>query len=632
MNTDLKKVLVLDPVVDVEESYMASEAVFKGGINKSIFRYTADSASDQNIIFNNITPPSLTTDTKRDLRIQYSFCVGVVYVTATGAPNFNAVDVNGIPVDGIVPGTVSTTVAPSTSYAVVPRACPLQSAASAIELRLNGSATSISINDYACIYPHILDQESMKSYGSEMPLQKDNSALYMDPTKRYPAVFVGNATGATAPVTGSVFTGYTDNRSPFAPYDSNTSLPSRGSFVWTQVVVPTAVPSEATLSYAVYRLTCVEQLFISPMTWMSAMDSSSGLCLVNNLVLNIRFQDVNRMISAYLPAGAALTVTTNNSMVLTAGTHPVTVTSLGNGTPELLIEYITQDPILASKLPAVVCYDYSLIQPFITSNQLGGVVAGTAIPKSITVQSLRLASIPSKLYIFARPSKAFFTTAAISQTTPDTFLRITNISLSFNNRINLFATYTEEDLYQMSVKNGLQDSFNDWKYQTGSVLIIDISRDIGLDSDESEGQANKYSTVQATITYSSSPVSYNGQTTATNYDTYILVEQPGKAFINASECQYLLTGPSAAEVLSLTSNLDNKVDRVDLEGKGVGGGVFSNVGRLFKSGIQKFKTLNPEHVSKGLEMAQGALKSLGLGVAGGGVAGGAMRGKHNRVW
>ena len=40
MNTELRKKLVIDPVVDVEESYQAIEIVRKSGVNKSIYKYT----------------------------------------------------------------------------------------------------------------------------------------------------------------------------------------------------------------------------------------------------------------------------------------------------------------------------------------------------------------------------------------------------------------------------------------------------------------------------------------------------------------------------------------------------------------------------------------------------------------
>ena len=623
MNTDLNKVLVLDPVVDVEESYRASEAVVKSGVNKSIYIYSADSYSNSNFIWNNIVAPSLSTVVKRDLRVRYGVSVAVVWTTATGGPNINAVNADGAPVgfNGLANG--------STSYGIAPRAVPLQSSASAVELRLNGSSTSTSINDYACIYPHILDNDTLNRWSSEMPLMKDNSPAYQDPNGYY----AGNVqlTGALpAGITGATLTaGYADNRNPLAPYGANTTCPTRGSYVWTQTLAPTVAGA---FTYAIYRIELVEQLFISPMVWADMMDKSAGICNLNNLICNIRFQDVNRLISANLPAGCTLTVSLQSNYSLSVNGSIVSVAS-GIENPQLLVEYITQDPIMASRLPQTVSYDYSLVQPFITPV---GNVSNTTTPNgfaSLTAQSLRLASIPSKLFLYARPSKNYLaTSSANAQTTPDNFLRITGIKINFNNRINLFATYTESDLYLMSVRNGLQDTFNDWRYNSGSVVIIDVAKDIGLESDECEGQANKYSTLQATITFNQAPLQYWGQATDVNYDFYILVEQPGKAFINASECQFILNGPSASEVLALTSNLDNKIDHTDLEGKGVGGSVFGKFGNLFKSGVNAFKNVNPEHVAKGMEMAQGALKSLGLGVAGGSTAGGAMRGKHSRVY
>ena len=620
MNTDLPKVLVLDPVVDVEESYKATEAVVKSGVNKSIYFYSADSWSNSNYIWNNITPPSLSTVVKRDLRVKYTVAVALVWPTLSAGPHINAVTSNGI-VTGFN-GLADT----SPSFAVIPRAVPLQSAASAVELRLNGSSTSTSINDYACVYPHLLESDALNRWSSEMPLEKDNSPLYQNPTAYYPGnvVSVAGTPPATA-IISTLTTGYTDFRNPFAPYGANTAVPTRGSFVWTQVTPPTA---SGTDSYAVYTIELVEQLFISPMVWADMMDKSAGICNLNNLILNIRFQDVNRLISAVFPVGGSAVVSLqNNFNIPTQAGNVVAVTSIQS--PILLVEYITQDPILAARLPRTCAYDYSLIQPFITSI---GAINDTTIPatgfNNFTAQSLRLASIPSKIFLYARPSKSYLATGAVqAQTTPDSFLRITNIKLNFNNRINLFATYSEYDLYLMSVRNGLQDSFIDWKYNTGSIVIIDVAKDIGLESDECEGQANKYSTLQATISFSQSPLQYWNQTTLINYDFYMLVEQPGKAFINASECQYILNGPSASEVLALTSNLDNKIDHTELEGMGVGGSVFGKVGNLFKSGVNSFKNINPDHVAKGMEMAQGALKSLGLGVAGG-----AMRSKHSRVY
>ena len=585
MNTDIQPVLVLDPIVDVEESYRASEVVKKGGVNRSMYLYTADSASDQNIIFNNITPPSLNTITRRSLVVKYSILVMTSHSTASAGDkvNINAVDSAGAPVANTL-GYVQ----------VVPRACPLQNCASSIELRLNGSATSTSANDYISIYPHLLSDEDKRRFSNFMPLQKDDSATYA------PVNVIATATAQQS------------NRSPFNNYTANPYETARGGYVWEQVDTGTS----GTLTYFIYKLTLEEELFISPMVWGKMANECAGLTNLNNLILNIRLGDVTRAISV----GGLVGTGTIAGVSLTTLTRPGGAAKSA-GTPSLQIQYITPDPILAAKAPSTTAMDFSLIQPFITS--VGNVNNATGAVPDFTLQSLRLASIPSKLYIYACPSKNGRTNA-----TPDTFLNITNLSLTFNNRINLFATYSELDLYSMSVKNGLKDSWVDWKYKTGSVVIIDVAEDICLDSDETDGQSNKFSTLQVKLGYSSSPIAYAGLSANVSYDFYVLVEQPGKCFINSSECQYALTGPSASQVLKLTSELDAKVSKSDIAGGAVGGGMMSDVGKLLKSGVQKFKDLNPETVSRGVEMAQSALKSLGMGV--GGAVGGKV--KHSRVY
>ena len=69
---ELQKVLAIDPITNVEETYKMKEVVYKSNVNNSQFQYKADSYSDTNIIFNNITPPSLNTVLPRCLRLRYT--------------------------------------------------------------------------------------------------------------------------------------------------------------------------------------------------------------------------------------------------------------------------------------------------------------------------------------------------------------------------------------------------------------------------------------------------------------------------------------------------------------------------------------------------------------------------------
>jgi hypothetical protein len=588
---NLEKVVAIDPVVDVEETFHPKEVIARGGVNKSVFQMNADSWSDQVIVFNNITPPSLTTVVQRVLRLRYKIYITCVYTTAGAAypatPYFPAVQANGTVYQLAVSGIL--------------RSFPLQSAASSIEVRINGAATSVSPNDHICMFPHILTDEEQRRFCSDFPCEKDDLALYVDAANNL--------------------------RSPFKSYQQNTTVPSRGSY-FGKLISSTAATPTANQTTDVYEFEVVEQLVVSPFTYGDGMQAT-GLANINNITLNIRIADINRALSVMpsaLAGGNTVSATINNGAA--------------SFRPQLLLEYITQDPVLASRQPEQLIYNYELVQPFISPlpNQW---VNNSAALTSFPSQSIRLASIPDKLFIFARPSKSSLSTAALAQNTPDTFLRITGLRINYNNRISIFGTYSESDLYKMSVRNGLKSSWHDWQYRTGSLAIIDITNDICLEPDQAAGMANQYSTLQVYADVSASPLAYAAQTQALNYDLYVVVSQNGKAAISKSECQFLLQGVNGDEVLAVSSNPAAKVDATDMQNQtkasgGSGGSLWGSIGKIATKGLHLLHHVKPHH----LEMAREGLKHLGLhhggAVAGGAVAGGAVAGgkmgKHKRVY
>ena len=579
---NLEKKVAIDPKVNVEETFSPVEIISKGGINKSIFQMNADSYSDQILVWNNITPPALTTCVERSLRVRYYVYVKSVYVTADAADSS---------LSGYFPAT--TNGAPyKTALSGVLRAFPLQSATSSVELRINGNATSVSINDYVCMFPHLLSNDEVNRQCSEFPCQKDDSSLY---------TLVG-----------------ADLRSPFAIYGSNTTVPSRGSF--TGQLLSTQATANATTTDT-YVFEVVEQLLISPATFGDGMDGM-GLSMINNLTLNVRIADVNRMVSV-LPSVLAANNTSVAVSIANVWNANGTVGGAGFR-PQLLLEYITPDPVISSRMPEQLVYNYELVQPFITPT--GTQWLNTTNPvSSLASQSIRISSIPDKIYVFARPSKGAINTATLAQQTPDTFLRITGMKLNYNNRINLFATYTEKDLYKMSVSNGLQDSFHDWAYRSGSIVCIDVSKDICLESDECAGQANKYSTLQCYVDLSASPLAYSGNGTQLPYDLYIVICQNGKAVISKSSCDFLLTAPSGEEVLAVTADVSAKVDASDVNtaGKVDGGSLFGTGAKLLHRGLD-FLASNPQHLKKASEMIKER--------AGAVVGGSAHKKKSKRVY
>lgn len=576
---ELEKVLVIDPVTNVEETYKTKEVVYKSNVNTSLYRYDADSQSTTNIIFNNITPPSLNTVINRCLKLKYTLYVSVTGNGAAPTLKANAIGNTGSQIAG--------------PYGIFLADSPLQSSCTAIELRINGSSTSISPNDYIQLYSHMASKDDLNMFSTTYPHQKDNMAVYLLPG-----------------------TDSNNFRAPYQTFNVNTDLQSRASSVWKYTGTATNTDS--------YTVEVMEDLYLSPCVWGELANKCAGLSNINNLTLNIRIADLRRAVRCQSASNYAYAAATNAITAIDVNFGPT-----GGKNAELELQYITPDPVLAAKMPSVLAMDYDYIQSFISNPSSQTIGAST----QVTLQSVRLPSIPKRLYVYAKPKKSVVQAAPYINTVPDFFLPITNLQVTFNNRINLLANDIPQTLYNKSVANGLKDSFYEWQYGCGSIMIIDVAKDLGLEADECAGQANKYSTLQITMSVSNSNLAFqdviagpagSNLLDVAAYDFYILVESPGKAFVTPSDCQFVLTGPSSAEVLALTSTMDKVVDHSDLDGKQVGGGAFG-IGKLFKSGLRMLKNVDPERVAQGVKGVQQTLGAMGLGVAGGAM-------KHKRVY
>ena len=585
---NLEKVLVIDKKVDIEETYKPKEFVRKGGINKSMYVATADSYGDQLISWNNVVPPTPNTVVERSLRVRYTLTVISVYLN--GADNFYRM----LALDGRAGGNFGQLMHQGVNNVVL-RALPLQSASTTVEAKINGTPCSMSSNDVACLYPHLFLEDEQKRFSSEFPCQKDSIALYS-------AVAVNSG----------------ENRSPFAMYEQNTEIPSRASYLATLVSRTADVPAAGSTT-DVYSVDVTEQMVgVSPFNYGNRMNDT-GLSNLNNLTVSIKIADIQKCLSVCAPPANGQTVTC----------------TVQNSRPSLLIEYITPDPIIAAKMPSELIYDYEQVTPYPTPilDQLTW-QAGALQYSTVTANALRLSSIPSRIYIYAKPRKQWLGTGAnpvVNNQIPDTFLGITGLNIVYNNRIGLFSTFTAKDLYKMSVANGLQDSFQDFTYATGSVVIIDVQKDICLDSDEDTGQSNRYSTLQAFVTVNNAPLCYANNTLQVAYDLYMTVVLPGKCLVTKSSCELLLAGVSASEVLALSANPELKVHEDDANKHAQGSG-FGRLGKLLHSGLSIAKTalhhIKPEHI----EFAQKALKHIGIGgsVSAGSMVAGKVR--HRRAY
>lgn len=195
-------------------------------------------------------------------------------------------------------------------------------------------------------------------------------------------------------------------------------------------------------------------------------------------------------------------------MILPANQNPATLNAptVTFNNPVLLFKYVT--PSLLQKLPRSISYPYFSVDRYPT-------VASSALAPDAQVilqsNNIQLKSIPRKIYFFARRQNS-----DESMTTTDTYFGIKNISVNWNNESGLLSSATQQDLYNISKKNGVNLSWSQWAGDysfvgqtpantskiglVGSIICLEMGTDIALREDECPGMLGTYQLqINATI-------------------------------------------------------------------------------------------------------------------------------------
>lgn len=146
---------------------------------------------------------------------------------------------------------------------------------------------------------------------------------------------------------------------------------------------------------------------------------------------------------------------------------PVTVSARITNTPNLVITTIT--PQLIDMVPRVNRYPFSQIQP--QSQDYGAIAPGST--RKISFNAQQLQGVPERMFIFARRTNR-------SPFTTDTYMRLTDLNLQFDNETGIFSAATPNQLYNICAENGYQGSYADWYQYSGSVMSIDFTKDVPL--------------------------------------------------------------------------------------------------------------------------------------------------------
>lgn len=551
------------------------EAVEKGPALRLVTKNPVDTVTNQNILIQNIVPSAPTDVLDAKLTLEYQMAV-VVSTT-------NAEIVENTTVE-IRPPVFTRT--PDANYpegldygdGLYLRGFPLQQCISSATLKLNSQPITVASEDLVDIFQTMMNPQLSKiTAESGCPVGFDLGGNYK--TRQTPGMVetsiteYGAGAGAATqkPIRQSSFQ-FQPRATASIPYIAFDGADGVGNSKWS-----------------IYIYDIVEDLIIPPFGVGNSSDLK-GVSRIENLTLNITLSPLAKALSvasnmfvAGASAAGAFTNVTNVTPLsvnayltsLAADQLFVNQPAIQLRKPNLSITYSTPDPITAAKIPAWVSYPYNQYVAFKKTAFTGAATAASLTQSQTFVSdNIRLPNMPGRLYIGIRPTNSYLSSAgALARTTSHWLTpadQTAALSILLNTRSGLCAPMNRKDLYDMSVRNGLQMSYRQW-LEGGGLLIVDLAQDLGIDPRDAAGQ-QVYTQLQVSLTVNPWEVwkdtaTWGGITaqqptsadfTGVAYEFYIVTETPGKIDIGNGSAKIAVVGPSQTEVLDLLSSNDTK--------------------------------------------------------------------------
>jgi len=246
----------------------------------------------------------------------------------------------------------------------------------------------------------------------------------------------------------------------------------------------TAVPANTSVTYNLYfGFRSTEKLVLSPFVFADDCEDDTGLFGINNIQLIMNFKSgdaLQRLIrtrsnggppSIATGAGATRVLPTGSAPVVPAGSLAWNTSATGGvwSSAVMNVQFLT--PALDVPLPPKSVVPYMEFPRYITQQQNGIANPG---PIQLQSQTITLPQIPDLLIIYVKATKANGAPDPQSTEYGDCYMPVASafnsstknpLSVNFDNFSGLLSSHTTEELYQMSVANGLQMPWNTWSGQ-----------------------------------------------------------------------------------------------------------------------------------------------------------------------
>jgi len=485
MPADFKTALIEQAVIaDItdEETF----GVMSGPAQSTYQQFQATTQSSSSVVFN-IQIPSENIVIDRNLHIQTTLGIkvnvsasqlfGTQWVQLLGSAG-NA-DASGNPLNvNPFTGVPNPPLAPQYGIDYSLQSFPFNSLLTTAQLTLNNVSTSTNLQD---VLPSILrmnDKRKLSRWNSETPAYPDST---------YGEYLTGFTTGSNNnPMNNILSNGYDDDfvpRGAFEVLGYEVLHYVNGSYVDNSLAVSSTastitgslVSAGAGDTWEIHFKVKVTEPFLalSPFINTDPM-CKAGLVGINNMsmVLNID-NTCKRLISAstvIVQQNGVIAPTVASAITGVALSYTSSVTGLQVPPFEntrLLFNFLSLQPEQYQKISTKNVVPYLDYPRYLTISNTLGPIAPFQTNYTLTSQAIQLNQIPDLIIISARVPMS-----NQNWNYANSFLKITNISVNFNNQSGLLASATANDLYHISARNGSAQS---WLEFSGKVQYTGAS-------------------------------------------------------------------------------------------------------------------------------------------------------------
>lgn len=429
MSADIEKLAVLDSRIVQSRPKFAVE---KGALSLTNAPFNAIAATSSQHTYNIYVP---SENVFVDRKVLWSSSVFMSMAVALASR----------PADG------DSIVVPGRDFALT--ALPLNSLCSTLSATINDTTSVINTQDVLKEVLRLTDYKKNRLVRTA-PTQLDKFANYNDAFGCLANPLGGYDTMKDYDIVENgafpqmVFTDSTGAPLPNVPIVGGVPTPGGAAFAGATYSCVNGVPTfqsavSTSLNHTIYfRWRSTEPIVLSPFVFADEYEWDTGLFGINNiqLIMNLT-SSPSRVIRSTARAGRSISSVQYNANV-------------ANVFQESVVNCQFLTPSLDVPLPPKSVVPYMEFPRYITQYQNGSIAPGAV--GQIISQTITLPCIPDLLIIYAKPS-------AVGANDADWYLPLASsqdnirnpLSVNFDNFSGLLSSTTTEQLYQMSVKNGL---------------------------------------------------------------------------------------------------------------------------------------------------------------------------------